>query len=45
MSAALLRCLIVDDEPLARNLLADYVGKVPFLTLQGAYASPLLALE
>ena len=45
MSAALLRCLIVDDEPLARRLLADYVEKVPFLTLQGAYASPLLALE
>ena len=45
MSAALLRCLIVDDEPLARRLLADYVEKVPFLTLQGTYASPLLALE
>lgn len=40
-----LRCLIVDDEPLARHLLTDYVGKVPFLTLHAACASPLAALE
>lgn len=40
-----LRCLIVDDEPLARHLLADYVSKTPFLTLQAACASPLAALE
>ncbi|UYZ64026.1 LytR/AlgR family response regulator transcription factor [Hymenobacter weizhouensis] len=42
---SLLRCLIVDDEPLARNLLEDYVRKVPFLALQGACASPLAALD
>jgi len=40
-----LRCLIVDDEPLARHLLTDYVGKVPFLELHAACASPLAALE
>ena len=40
-----LRCLIVDDEPLARHLLADYVGKVSFLTLHAACASPLAALD
>jgi two-component system LytT family response regulator len=40
-----LRCLIVDDEPLARHLLTDYVGKVPFLALHAACASPLAALE
>lgn len=40
-----LRCLIVDDEPLARQLLADYVGKVSFLELHAACASPLAALE
>jgi two-component system LytT family response regulator len=27
----MLRCIIVDDEPLALNLLADYVDKIPFL--------------
>lgn len=40
-----LRCLIVEDEPLARNLLADYVKKVSFLELIGAVGSPLNALE
>jgi DNA-binding LytR/AlgR family response regulator len=40
-----LRCLIVDDEPLARQLLAEYVGKVSFLELHAACASPLAALD
>jgi len=40
-----LRCLIVDDEPLARHLLTDYVGKVSFLALHAACASPLAALD
>ncbi|GAB3635252.1 LytTR family DNA-binding domain-containing protein [Hymenobacter arcticus] len=40
-----LRCLIVDDEPLARHLLTDYVGKVSFLELHAACASPLAALD
>ena len=38
-------CLIVEDEPLARNLITDYVKKVPFLQLVKACASPLEALE
>jgi DNA-binding LytR/AlgR family response regulator len=38
-------CLIVDDEPLARNLLTDYVSKVPSLELLQACASPLVAIE
>jgi DNA-binding LytR/AlgR family response regulator len=40
-----LRCLIVDDEPLARQLLAEHVGKVSFLELHAACASPLAALD
>jgi len=40
-----LRCLIVDDEPLARHLLTEYVGKVSFLELHAACASPLAALD
>jgi two-component system LytT family response regulator len=40
-----LRCLIVDDEPLARNLLTDYVGKVSFLELEATCCSPLTALD
>ncbi|PRY00364.1 LytTR family two component transcriptional regulator [Pontibacter ummariensis] len=39
------RCLIVDDEPLARQLLQEYVQKVPFLQLQGACAGAMEALR
>lgn len=38
-------CLIVEDEPLARNLIADYVGRVPFLKLIKACANPVEALD
>lgn len=38
-------CLIVDDEPLARNLLAEYVKKVPSLHLVDVCSSPLAAME
>lgn len=38
-------CLIVEDEPLARNLLVEYVRKVPYLQLHEACSSPLAALE
>lgn len=40
-----LKCLIVDDEPLARNLLAEYVKKVSYLELVEVCSSPLTALE
>jgi two-component system, LytTR family, response regulator len=40
-----LNCLIVEDEPLARNLLKDYVGKVSFLNLVGETSNPLEAIE
>lgn len=39
-----LRCLIVDDEPLAHAILSDYIRKVPFLELVGATTSPIEAL-
>jgi two-component system, LytTR family, response regulator len=40
-----IRCIIVDDEPLARNLLSDYVQKVPYLELIDACSSPMVAME
>lgn len=40
-----LSCLIVDDEPLARNLLTEYVRKIPWLRLEKACANPLEAME
>ncbi len=38
-------CLIVEDEPLARNLITDYVSKVPYLELIKACSGPLEAME
>ncbi|MDZ7645982.1 MAG: LytTR family DNA-binding domain-containing protein [Cytophagales bacterium] len=40
-----LNCVIIEDEPLARNLLTDYVKKVPSLNLVNAFSNPLEALE
>ena len=40
-----LNCLIVDDEPLARQLLTEYVKKVPFLNLIKACSGPMEAIE
>lgn len=40
-----LRCLIVEDEPLARNLLVEYVNKVASLELVQACPNPLQAVE
>lgn len=31
------KCIIADDEPLARELVSDYVAKVPFLDLKGVF--------
>jgi len=40
-----LNCVIIEDEPLARNLMIDYVKKVPSLNLLQAFSNPLEALE
>ena len=40
-----LNCVIVEDEPFARNLLTEYVRKVPSLNLIEACSSPIVALD
>ena len=40
-----LRCIIVDDEPLAVELLAGYARKTPSLELVGTYTDPVAALS
>ena len=40
-----IRCLIVEDEPMARKLLEQYVTKAPGLELMAALSNPLAALE
>ena len=41
----ILRCAIVDDEPLALGLLESYVNKTPFLQLTGKYSSAVQAMK
>ncbi|MBR3727759.1 MAG: response regulator transcription factor [Muribaculaceae bacterium] len=41
----IIKCAIVDDEPLAVNLLASYVEKIPFLELCGMYNNATDALH
>ena len=40
-----IKCIIVEDEPLATKVLADYVSQVPFLDLQGSFKDAILATE
>lgn len=40
-----LECIIIDDEPLARKGLREYIGDVEFLHLVGEYDNPLRATE
>src|SRR5678809_1385413 len=41
----MLRCLAIDDEPLALELLEDNISKVPFLKLVAACSNPLEAMQ
>ncbi len=40
-----IKCIIVEDEPLAVKVLSDYVAQVPFLQLQGTFKDAILATE
>jgi len=41
----ILHCAIVDDEPLALNLLESYIDKTSFLQLDGKYSSAVQAMK
>ncbi len=41
----MIKCIAIDDEPPAIELVKEYIGKVSFLELQGVYYSSLKALE
>jgi DNA-binding LytR/AlgR family response regulator len=41
----MIRCAIIDDEPLALDLLEGYVRKTPFLQLAGRFDNALSAME
>lgn len=40
-----IRCIIVEDEPLAAKVLSDYIGQVPFLDLRATFKDALLATD
>src|SRR3990172_9123463 len=40
-----LRCIIIEDEPLAVKVLSDYISQVPFLELRGTFKNALLAAD
>lgn len=40
----MIRCLAVDDEAYATKIIADYIGKIPFLELIGTTTSAITAL-
>ena len=41
----MLRCLIIDDEELARTLLKTYADKLGYLEVVGTYENPVEALD
>lgn len=41
----MIRCLVVDDEPLALHILEDYISKIPFLALVKVTTNPIEALQ
>jgi len=40
-----IKCIIVEDEPLAVKILSDYISQVPFLELQASFKDAILATD
>lgn len=40
-----IRCIIVEDEPLAAKILSDYISQVPFIELKETFKDAILATE
>jgi two-component system, LytTR family, response regulator len=40
-----LKCIIIEDEPLAVKILSDYISQVPFLELQETFKDAILATD
>ena len=40
-----IKCIIVEDEPLAVNVITSYISQVPFLELQATFKDALLATD
>ena len=40
-----LRCIVVDDEPLAVKMLENFISRTPFLSLEASFTDPVQALS
>jgi two-component system LytT family response regulator len=40
-----IRCIIIEDEPLAVKVLTDYISQVPYLKLNGSFKDAILAAD
>ena len=40
-----IKCIVVEDEPLAVKILTDYISEVPFLQLEATFKDAILATE
>lgn len=40
-----IKCIIIEDEPLAVKVLSDYISQVPFLQLQASFKDAILATD
>ena len=40
-----IKCIIIEDEPLAAKVLSDYILQAPFLELQGTFKDAILATD
>src|ERR1700759_2159468 len=40
-----IKCIIIEDEPLAVKVLSDYISQVPFLELQQTFKDAILAAD
>ncbi|MFA4923121.1 MAG: response regulator transcription factor [Ignavibacteriaceae bacterium] len=40
-----IKCIVIEDEPLAVKVLSDYILQVPFLELQGTFRDAILATD
>ena len=40
-----IKCIIIEDEPLAAKILSDYIGEVHFLELKGRFKNAMLAAD
>ncbi|HSR16867.1 MAG TPA: response regulator transcription factor [Ignavibacteriaceae bacterium] len=40
-----IKCIIIENEPLAVKVLSDYISQVPFLKLQGTFKDAILATD